>query len=278
MMPSLAKPETVPSSFIKPQNIFFGVQTNISISWDKNLTDEPFEYPSSRQVPLNVTFWVTWGLFGRLINLFYLYHNLYADFRVINSPWSDSSITFNQLPLYLPPKQNIQQLCLNQLTIGLNWDTPAYELVPITVETEIEPILGPSGSLVLIRGITNRTTIYAMVQYRSGLSFDFPEGQSFVTPPLVQVEVPIRLDNYGNGKTLVENQVYEKPPGWNVSLPSQFVLEQGEETDFLVTLIAPSNFSGYENILLKFTPHYYYNYSDVGNIYFEYIDVYYNPS
>jgi len=276
-IPSLAKPEAIPPSFLKPKNFFFGLQTNINMSWDKNLTDEIFDYPSPRQVPLTIKFWVTWGLLGRLINLFYWYHTLYANFRIINSPWSDSSLIFDQLPLYIPPKQNIQQLCLNQLTIDLDWDTPAYEMIPITIETKIEPIIGPSGTLVLIRGLTNQTTIYAMIKYHSSLSFDFPEGQTFETPPLSQLEVPVEIYNHGNGKTLVENEVYDQPSGWNVSLPSQFVMEQDEQTNFIVTLMAPSNFSGYENIILKFTPHYYYNYSEVGGTYFEYIQVYYNP-
>jgi hypothetical protein len=150
-------------------------------------------------------------------------------------------------------------------------------MIPITIETKIEPIIGPSGTLVLIRGLTNQTTIYAMVKYRPSLSIDFPEGQTFETPPLSQLEVPVEIYNSGNGKTLVENEVYNQPSGWNVSLPSQFVMEQNEETNFMVTLIAPSNFSGYENIVLKFTPHYYYNYSEVGGNYMEYIHVYYNP-
>jgi hypothetical protein len=276
-IPSLAKPETIPPSFLKPKKIFFGLQTNINMSWDKNLTDEIFDYLSSRQVPLTIKFWVTWGLLGRLINLFYWYHTLYANFRIINSPWSDSALVFNQLPLYIPPKQNIQQVCLNQLIMDLDWDTPAYEMIPITIETKIEPIIGPSGTLVLIRGLTNQTTIYAMVKYRPSLSIDFPEGQTFETPPLSQLEVPVEIYNSGNGKTLVENEVYNQPSGWNVSLPSQFVMEQNEETNFIVTLMAPSNFSGYENIVLKFTPHYYYNYSEVGGTYFEYIQVHYNP-
>lgn len=276
VVPSMASPEASLMRSVLPQNIFFGLQTNITLSWDENLTKEPLDYPRI-EVPLNVSFWVTWGLFGRLINLLYWYQNLYANFRVINSPWSYSSLTFDQLPLYLPPKENIQQLCKNQLELELDYYTPAYELVPITIETEIEPILGPSGTLVLIRGTINRTTIFAMVKYRAGLSINYPEGQSFITPPLIQVEVPLEIHNYGNAKTLVETDIYEQPPGWNVSLPPELVLEQDEEADLMVTLMAPSNFSGYESIWLAFTPHYYYNYSDVGGTYTAHINVYYNP-
>jgi hypothetical protein len=278
VIPSVAKPETIPIKNIQPQNIFFGLQTNINISWDENLTKDPIDLEHSPpKVPLNVSFWVAWGLFGRLINLFYSYQNLYANFRIDNSPWSSSSLVFDQLPLYLPPKENIHQIGKNQLTIDLDWWTPAYEVIPITIETRIEPILGPSGSLVLIRGTTCRTTIYVMAQYRSGLSIDYPEGTTFETPPLIQVEVPLEIYNRGNGKTLVENEVHDPPPGWNISLPSQSILEQEEETEILVTLMAPSNFSGYETIFLHFTPHYYYNYSEMGYTYSAYISVMYNP-
>ncbi|HWR28117.1 MAG TPA: hypothetical protein VN377_06760 [Candidatus Thermoplasmatota archaeon] len=277
IIPSVAKPEGIPVSFVPPQEIFFGLQTNINISWDENLTKEIDLEHSPPIVPLNVSFWVTWGLFGRLINLFYSYQKLNANFLIDNSPWSSSSLTFNQLPLYLPPKENIQQISMNQLTIDLDYWTPAYELIPITIETRIEPILGPSGSLVLIRGTTYRETIYVMAQYRSGLGINYPEGQTFETPPLIQVEVPLEIYNHGNGKTLVESEVDDSPPGWNISLPSQLILEQQEEAEILVTLMAPSDFSGYESVWLDFTPHYYYNYSVVGYTYSAHISVMYNP-
>ncbi len=104
-----------------------------------------------------------------------------------------------------------------------------------------------------------------MARYRSGLGFNYPEGNEFETPPLVQVEVPLEIHNSGNGKSLIENEVHDLPPGWNVSLPSQLTLEQDEQKEILITLTAPTNFSGYENIILYFTPHYYYNYSDMGS-------------
>ncbi len=149
VLPSMARPEVIPPNFLPPQNIFFGIQSNINISWDENLTKDPIDLlHSPPKIPLNVTFWITWGLFGRLLNFFFLYKKLNVDFVIDTSPWTGySSLAFDQLPLYVPPKENIQQITMNQLTIQLEYDTPAYVPIPVTVRASIDLVLGPAGSL-----------------------------------------------------------------------------------------------------------------------------------
>ncbi len=276
--PCMAKPMVNHGGSIPLQGLFFGLQTNINISWDENLTKEPIDLGSSRpKIPLNVSFWVTWGLLGRLINIFYSYRKLTVNFQVHGSEWSHySSLLFDQLPVYVPPKENIQQITINQLTIDLDYFTPAYVKVPIEITAHIEGVIGPYGYRFLLRETYYTRTIYVMAQYHGGLAFNYPDGQQFQTPPLTPVTVPIKITNYGNAKTLVENEVYS-PPGWNISLPSQVILDYDEEKEINITIMAPSDFSGYDTIEFGFVPHYYYNYSMMGGTYFSNIFVWYPP-
>jgi hypothetical protein len=276
--PAMSKPEPIPRTKVQPQDIFLGLQTHINISWDDNLTKELIDLTKPPLIiPLNVSFWVTWGLFGRMINHFYFYKNVYANFWIGFNPWCTPSLAFNQLPLYIPPKKNIHQMSMNQLSIDLDYFTPAFEVIPVKIVVTIDSIIGPFRHFSLIHGTTYNTTVYCMAQYRPQLGFEYPEGDIIETPPLTQVEFPLMIENYGNGKTLVENEVFHSPIGWNISLPSQTILEWGEEKEILLTFTAPSNFSGFDVINLQFTPHYYYNYSLMGHSDYVNIIVMYNP-
>jgi len=231
-----------------------------------------------RWVDLEISFWVTWGIFGRLINYLLKNEQVIITLSVVAKPeWCVATISQGTLSGIIPPKENSYVIVHTVLTVQVADDAPAFELCPVTIQTTIEPLHGPFGFLTMMQGTTQVVNVTFTVAYKPLISLYLPHTNVIETPPLVQVELPIGITNLGNGRTTVENEVVNYPSDWIVALPSQVILDVGEYKEINLSIIAPSNFSGERTITMGFTPHSSDNYSLVGETHYVTILAYYNP-
>ena len=262
-----------------PEN-FFGLGSNIEISWDVNQTKEPIiPRGELRTVDLGLSFWVTWGKLGRLINYIFRGAPVRLGVSIIDKPeWCAATLSQGTLFCNIPPpKENSHQIVHTRMSVQVADVAPAFELCPVTIQAIIEPLHGPFGFLTMMQGTIQIVNVTFTVAYYPLVSFSFPDTNIIETPPLVQVDFRIRMQNLGNGKTIVENEVVHYPDDWDVYIPSQVVLDVYESKEINATILAPYNFSGEETITLLFTPHSYDNYSLVGSPTLTSILAYYNP-
>jgi hypothetical protein len=279
IIPSNAKP-IISTANIEPRpGNFFGLKSNIEISWDANDTKEPL-IPRGyiHSVNMTVSFWVTWGIFSRLINYLFKNRLLLVKLSIVDTPeWCTAVLMMDTLRFNMPQKENTPVIVTARFAIQAADGAPAFEVCPITIQATMESVHGFFGLLTLMKGTTQVVNITFTVAYKPQLSIDFPEGTIIETHPLVQVELPIGITNLGNGKTTVINEIVNYPSDWIVTLPSQVTLETSEYKEINLTIIAPSKFSGEKEITMSFTPHSYDNHSLIGATTNETILVYYNP-
>jgi hypothetical protein len=279
IIPATARPIPITTNTIPHPGNFFGLNSNVEISWDANQTEEPvIPRGPLRSVYLEISFWVTWGIFGRLINYLLKYKQVIITLSVVDKPeWCVGTISQGTLSCFIPPKENSHEIVNTQLAVQVADDAPAFELCPVTIQTTIEPKHGPFGIFTVMQGTIQVVNVTFTVAYKPLISFHLPQTNIIETPPLVQVELQIGITNLGNGRTTVENEVVNYPSDWIVALPSQVILDVGEYKEINLSIIAPSNFSGERTITMGFTPHSSDNYSLAGQLTYITILAYYNP-
>jgi len=128
-----------------------------------------------------------------------------------------------------------------------------------------------------MHGITKVVNVTFSVAYKPLIQPQFPETNVIEAPPLVQVELPIGIENLGNGKTIVVNEVVDNPDGWIVSIPDQLIVDVDEYQEMNLSIVAAEDFSGVETITVSFTPHSFDNYSLVGQTIYASFLAFYNP-
>jgi hypothetical protein len=266
VVPSIAKPIHVTANTVPHPGNFFGLSSNTIVSWDANQTEEPIiPRGPMRQVQLDISFWVTWGVFGRLIGYLLRSQLLTMQVSIIEKPeWCYAFISQQNLSFTIPREENNQIIIHDYLAVGVGDDASAFEVFPVMIQLRVESVRGPFGIITMMQGTSQVVNVTFTVGYKPLIQVSLPETNIIEAPPLVQVELPVGLKNFGNGRTTVENEVVNYPSDWIVALPSQVILDVGEYKEINLSIIAPSNFSGVETITLGFTPHSSENYSLVG--------------
>ena len=280
--PSTGSLKTISNKDVQKQGIFFGLKSHLEISWNENDTKEPLHpLDPLRDIDINISYWNTWGIFGKLISFFYGGKGIcfLINMRITDYPnWCSANFALNNVPISIPSQENDKQSTKNVLKIQVSHNAPAFEIFDVTIKATINPIRGPFGFLNILQGINYFENISFKTDYMPFIQPWLPEGNTIETPPLIQVELPIEIENFGNGKTTVKIKIVDYPDDWNVSIQSQLILEVGEKKEILLNITSPSNFSGYEQIMLSFTPHYYYNHSLIGPTNFVTILAYYHQT
>jgi hypothetical protein len=253
---------------VKPGEIFFGLKSHISITWDENESRIPI-MPNEgvRIIPLNISYWITWGIFGRITNHFLKNGIVDIKIEIIDIPkFCEASFSTNKIRLAFPDKQYSIESNINNIYIIVDENAPAYEEFNLTIQTTMDhEIKGPLGFITLLSPAIKTENITLIPDYWGVVSYELPEGNLIETPPLIEKQLPIIVENLANGKTLIESEIIEYPPDFILYLdPEELILDVGENKTTYLKVIAPSNFSGIEIIRTKFTPHFYYNYSLMG--------------
>jgi hypothetical protein len=280
IIPSTAKPVLCTANTVPHPRNFFGLSSNIEISWDADQTEEPIiPHGEIRSVPLHVLFSVTRGICGRFINYLLMNQPVIVKLSVIDTPeWCTAIISQGTLSVIIPRDENTYCDVWTYLSVIVDDNAPAFELFPVIIQATIEPLHGLLGLFIVMQGTTRVENVTFTVGYKPLLQFVFPQGNIIETPPLVQVELPIGITNLGNGKTIVENEVVNHPDGWTVSLPAQVVLDVDEYKEINLSILAPYEFSDEKSITVSFTPHSFDNYSYVGQTTYASFVVYYRPA
>ncbi|MCX6662470.1 MAG: hypothetical protein NTY91_07980 [Euryarchaeota archaeon] len=278
-IPSTAASVPIIGESLTRSGNFFGLNSNVAISWNANVTEEPIVPRGElRCVELSMMFWVTWGIFGRLINYLLQGQQIIMKLSVVDKPeWCTTTISQGTLSVTIPRFENNYEIVHTYLTVMVDDNAPTFELFPVTIQAIIEPLHGPFGLIPVMQGTTETVNVTFTVGYKPLLNFDLPEGNIIETPPLVQVQLPIGITNLGNGITIVENEVVSYPDGWTVSLPPQLVLEVDEYKEINLSIIAPYAFTDEKSITMSFTPHSFDNYSLVGQTTIVSVIAYYRP-
>jgi hypothetical protein len=277
--PSTAKPIPVIAKTVPHAGNFFGLSSNVAISWPANQTQKPIiPRGELRTVDLDIEFWVTRGLFGRLVNYLFAGQQVLIKLSLVNTPeWCTATITQGILSVVILRNENVHETVHTILAVQVDEDAPAFEPFPVAIQAIIKPLHGPFGFIQVMQGTTETVYITFTVGYKPLLKLILPEGNIIETPPLVQVQLPIEIRNLGNGKTIVENEVVSYPDGWTVSLPPQLILEVDEYKEINLSIIAPYEFPDEESITMSFTPHSFDNYSLIGQTIYVSILAYYRP-
>jgi hypothetical protein len=278
-IPSTAKPIPVTANTVPHPGNFFGLNSNIIISWDANETKEPI-IPRGplRTLHLNVMFWVTRGILGRLINDLLNGHLVIMKVLIVDKPeWCTATISQETLSFPIPRNENTYYIEYTTFSVQVADDAPAFKFFPVTIQATMEPLHGPFGLFTVMQGTTQIVNVTFTVGYKPLIMPHLPQGDIIKTPPLIQVELPIGITNLGNGKTIVQNEVVNYLNGWTVTLPAQVVLEVDEYKEMNLSIIAPSNFSGEKTIIVSFTPHSFDNYSLIGQATYASVLAYYHP-
>ncbi len=280
MFPATATPVHQMEKIVSHPGGFFGLNSNIEISWAANQTEEPvIPRGPLRWVILDISFWVTWGILGRFLNYIYRGTPIRLEVSVIDKPeWCVATLSQGTLQCIIPPlKENSHEIVQTWLTVQVADDAPAFELCPITIQTTVEPLYGPFGIISVMHGITKVVNVTFSVAYKPLIQPQFPETNIIEAPPLVQVELPVGIENLGNGKTIVVNEVVDNPDGWIVSIPDQLIVDVDEYQEMNLSIVAAEDFSGVETITVSFTPHSFDNYSLVGQTIYASFLAFYNP-
>lgn len=279
-VPSTAQLIVVTSDTVRDFLDHFGLMSNVVVSWDANVTKEPIiPRGEIRVVALNIMFSVMWGFGGRLINRLLRYHPVIIKVKVVDTPeWSVATLSQGTLQGVIPEREGISYQVGTQLAVQVDDVAPAFQVFPVTIETTVEPLLGPLGLFPLLRGTTQVVHVTFIVGYKPLIQPHYPQGIVIETPPSVPVNHPIGITNLGNGRTIVANEVVSLPVGWTVALPAELVLEVDEYKEMNLSILASSDFLGQETITVSFTPHSYENYSLVGQTIYTTFLAYYIPS
>jgi len=231
-------------------------------------------------IPFNISYWTTWGIFGRLINFILGGSRIDINLEVFNIPeWCNVYLPTDSITYFIPLKPNIKYTKEIVLAVSVNMDAPAYEEFSLMLEAKIyDRLVGPFGFITLLSPASKNVNFSLTPDYLALIDLYTPEGTDIETPPLIEKKFPIEVTNLGNGKTIVEFEVLEEPPGFNTYFdPVNLTLDIKEEKIINLMITAPSDFSGYETITIGYTPHFYYNYSIIGTTELKTILVFYSP-
>ncbi len=239
----------------------FGLQSVIYISWGNEIEEPLVPYGEIRNVTLNVTYYtILCNAFISPIILRYciLTHKfVFVELDTVDTPsWCIAGLNKSVLRFPITGYKSSQTV---SLYIQVDNNAPAYELFPVTINVSVDTMLGPFSILPLINGFYNDFMIPFYAAYNPLISVT-PEYSIIETTPGTTFIDSIIIENLGNGKTIVYNNVDNCcPSGWDVIISVNTVLEVNESKIANLSIKTPIDFYGFETLLLSFTPHYYDN-------------------
>ncbi|UCF13427.1 MAG: hypothetical protein JSW06_04000 [Thermoplasmatales archaeon] len=137
--------------------------------------------------------------------------------------------------------------------------TPAFEISYYKIVGVSDSVKGRFGFLTWIHGLESEEEFPLVPDYLPVIDVT-PEGNYIEIPQGQMVEKNITMESLANGLTLVKSEVIDIPsPDWWVYIQPETVLDIGEVKKVSLFIMPPENFTGREQIIISFTPYYYYN-------------------
>ncbi len=236
---------------------FFGMSSIVLVSWDANQTEEPIMPRGMiRHVDLDISFGVTFGVFGRFVYFLFRNSPVVITMNVEDTPdWCIATLSQGTLQCTIPPRENSYTTVHTQCAVQVSDEAPAFAPCPIKIHTETSSFYGPFGLISFLRGATSNDIVTFTVAYKPLISFLLPETNMIEAPPFVEVQLPIWIKNLGNGQTTVVNEIMDYPDGWIVSLPDQLIVEVDEYGKMNLSILPTLPYIGEKTITMSFTPH-----------------------
>jgi len=233
--------------------------SDISLEFTKNLTDEPIIPMQTQQVEFKVKFklnmgsFAKWFFFNRRIGRLILFGpgyflkmrglpeatlNLTLDYpeELCEAELDTYSLTFDY--------DNTYKESTVKLTFFVNENAKALEKGNIKIQIDY------MGHWT-IKGFSNSTNVSFIVAYVPDISV---EAESELTiPPLQNTSIPINITNNGNGDSTILFS-YIIPENWTVIFDEEdFVLKTNETKQITLTVNPPKEFTN-QTINFSFTP------------------------
>lgn len=245
----------------------YACDSKLIIDYDSDVAMDPF-LPIDRikTIPLKLTFSIVGAYAEEIADLTQntsLFVYLYADEK---PEWC--TVSFNPTVVLVYPS-SAGRAFEAILTIAVDENAPAFSGDTITVRGEVVGI----GSL---NGGTFTKKIRFIPGYLPVIGIDTPNKNFKEISPEETAYFDVDLENLGNAKTKVEFDVLDAPDDWNITFPSNAVIDSstlGKNTKKTVSIsIEPPDTFGYhderEVIKLSLTPIYYNNESIQGEKYY----------
>lgn len=239
----------------------FGLQSVIHISWGNENQEPLVPHGEIRNVPLNITYYtILCNAFISPIILRYciLSHQyVLVELNIVDTP-SYCTASLNKSVLRFPITEDKSSQTIS-LYIQVDNNAPAHKQFAVTINASVDTVKGPFCTLPFIYGYYNTFGLPFFPEYNPLISVT-PEYSIIETTPGTTFIDPITIENLGNGKTIVFNNVDNCcPSGWNIFVSVATVLEVNESKIANLSITTPVDFYGFLIITLSFTPHYYDN-------------------
>jgi hypothetical protein len=254
IIPAIAKPLPIPSNTVSHPRNLFGLQSHINVSWNENDTSEPIiPLTETRVIPLNITYWLTQGIFGRFLLRFMNGRAVSVDLKICEKPsWCTAMLEQNYMTFI---SSDVPQTKENMLYVHLNKTAPRWPPFQILIEASVHSLKGPLGIMTLVQHISYSHALKLQVGFYLDIVVN-PDSDIINATPGNTSILAINITNLGNARTVVHADIVDSPTdGWNIVITEQIMLDINMTNIAYLVVRPPSNFSGTETITITFTPY-----------------------
>ena len=236
---------------------YFGLEGNIKIMYNATACFEPI-IPLTGEYTriINVSYKVT-GMLAKIITrLLQGRMDMVIDLSIENVPeYATARVSPNVVNPVISTMWRSEWCYVH---ICVNENAPAYETSFFTLKATSVSIKGPLGLLTLIHDAEHVQDIPFVPAYLPIIDI-VPEANSLETPPGKISQLNITMKNLGNGLTVVDSKILNFPSEeWWGYIQPETILDIGESKVVSLLLLAPENYSGYNQIEIASTGRYYF--------------------
>jgi hypothetical protein len=239
----------LPVSSVKAQGGgLFGYASIVDIWWEGENESGVIVTPYEELIPytLEVRYSITRGPFGRAIySLFYTGRRADIKLEIIDYPeWSNVYLPTNTMtiPLQTNPTKMVERSIT--IMIGVAEDAPAFLDGTISIRATV-PKIGMIQEFDKTIQLPFKPDYLPLIDAQANI-------QHKLIGPMDTAEIPIRVTNYGNGKTKALFRVTSVPENWGAIVTDQIILEPDQEDTIYLSIKPPKSF-GYHDDLNVFT-------------------------
>jgi hypothetical protein len=251
IIPAIANPLPLPSNTVSHPRI--GLQSHINITWNENDTSELIAPLNElRVIPLNITYWLSQGIFGRFLLFLMNGRVVSVDLKISEKPsWCTAVLSQSSMTFIISDAPQTNE---NMLLSVLLDKTAPFTPFQILIEASVHPLKGPLGIMKLVQQVSYSRALELRVGYYLAISVN-PDSDIINATPGNTSILAINITNLGNVRTIVHADIVDSPTdGWNITITEQIVLDINMTNIAYLVVRPPSNFSGTESITITYTP------------------------
>ncbi len=200
IIPAIAKPLPLPSNTVSHARNLFGLQSNINLSWNENDTSELIAPLNElRVIPLNITYWLSQGIFGRFLLFLMNGRAVSVDLKISEKPsWCTATLSQNYMTFIISDAPQTNE---NMLFVQLDKTAPFLTPFQILIEASVHSLKGPLGIMKLIQQVSYSRALELRVGYYLAISVN-PDSDIINATPGNTSILAINITNRGNARTV----------------------------------------------------------------------------